>query len=122
MSLSRSSSLSLLRPSEKRPVYGVKPAIFDLTDAAEAASCRPCPESLRGSFSNPAMQGSLGSIIWTICYLTVLIGLSAYGIHRYVIIYLFLKNRKASRGAGRPFRAVAEGDDAAADLQRGLCC
>jgi cellulose synthase/poly-beta-1,6-N-acetylglucosamine synthase-like glycosyltransferase len=40
------------------------------------------------------MQGSLGSIIWTICYLTVLFGLSAYGIHRYVIIYLFLKNRK----------------------------
>jgi cellulose synthase/poly-beta-1,6-N-acetylglucosamine synthase-like glycosyltransferase len=40
------------------------------------------------------MQGSLGSIIWTVCYLTVLIGLSAYGIHRYVIIYLFLKNRK----------------------------
>ncbi len=40
------------------------------------------------------MQGSLGSIIWTICYLTVLIGLSAYGIHRYVIIYLFLKTRK----------------------------
>src|SRR6266480_5746566 len=40
------------------------------------------------------MQGSLASIIWTICYLTVLIGLSAYGIHRYVIIYLFLKNRK----------------------------
>ncbi len=54
----------------------------------------PLPESLPGSFSNPAMQGSLGSIIWTICYLTVLIGLSAYGIHRYVIIYLFLKNRK----------------------------
>jgi len=42
------------------------------------------------------MQGSLGSIIWTICYLSVLIGLSAYGIHRYVIIYLFLKNRKRS--------------------------
>jgi len=40
------------------------------------------------------MQGSLGSIIWTICYFTVLIGLSAYGVHRYVIIYLFLKNRK----------------------------
>ena len=48
------------------------------------------------------MQGSLGSIIWTICYLTVLIGLSAYGIHRYVIIYLFLKNRKrAVTPAGR---------------------
>jgi cellulose synthase/poly-beta-1,6-N-acetylglucosamine synthase-like glycosyltransferase len=40
------------------------------------------------------MQGSLGSIIWTICYFTVLIGLSAYGVHRYVMIYLFLKNRK----------------------------
>src|SRR4051812_5608844 len=43
------------------------------------------------------MQGSLASIIWTICYMSVLIGLSAYGIHRYVIIYLFLKHRK--RGA-----------------------
>jgi len=40
------------------------------------------------------MQGSLGYVIWTICYLTVLFGLSAYGIHRYFIIYLFLKNRK----------------------------
>src|SRR2546421_10245770 len=43
------------------------------------------------------MQGSLASIIWTICYMSVLIGLSAYGIHRYVIIYLFLKHRR--RGA-----------------------
>ena len=34
------------------------------------------------------------SFIWTICYLSVLIGLSAYGVHRYFIIYLFLKNRK----------------------------
>jgi cellulose synthase/poly-beta-1,6-N-acetylglucosamine synthase-like glycosyltransferase len=40
------------------------------------------------------MQGSSSYLIWTICYLTVLFGLSAYGIHRYVIIYLFLKNRK----------------------------
>src|SRR5213082_1235761 len=42
------------------------------------------------------MQGSLGHIIWTICYLSVLICLSAYGIHRYFIIYLFLKNRKSA--------------------------
>jgi cellulose synthase/poly-beta-1,6-N-acetylglucosamine synthase-like glycosyltransferase len=84
----------VVSPGKKCPVSRVEPAIFDLTDATEAASCRPCPESLRGSFSNPAMQGSLGSIIWTTCYLTVLIGLSAYGIHRYVIIYLFLKNRR----------------------------
>src|SRR5256885_2461865 len=47
------------------------------------------------------MQGSLASIIWTICYMSVLIGLSAYGIHRYVIIYLFLKHRKrATQPAG----------------------
>src|ERR1700704_6654921 len=40
------------------------------------------------------MQGSLSYVIWTTCYLSVLIGLSAYGVHRYFIIYLFLKNRK----------------------------
>src|SRR5438045_9126886 len=59
-----------------------------------------------GSLSNPAMQGSLGSIIWTICYLTVLIGLSAYGIHRYVIIYLFLKNRKRAVIAADHFKQL----------------
>jgi len=40
------------------------------------------------------MHGSLGHIIWTVCYLSVLIGLSAYGIHRYFIIYLYLNTRK----------------------------
>src|ERR1044072_7274130 len=40
------------------------------------------------------MQGRLGYVIGPACSLAVLIGLSAYGIHRYVIIYLFLKNRK----------------------------
>lgn len=40
------------------------------------------------------MHVNLGYILWTICYLTVLIGLSLYGIHRYSIIYLFLKHRK----------------------------
>ena len=39
------------------------------------------------------MQGSLGNTIWTICYFLVLTGLSLYGLHRYVIVYLFLKNR-----------------------------
>src|ERR1051325_4520740 len=48
------------------------------------------------------MQGSVASIIWTVCYMSVLIGLSAYGVHRYVIIYLFLKYRKrAAVPAGR---------------------
>lgn len=40
------------------------------------------------------MQGSLGNIIWTICYSIVLTGLSIYGLHRYVIVFLFLKYRK----------------------------
>ena len=44
--------------------------------------------------SRSLMQGSVSYFIWTICYLSVLFGLSAYGVHRYVIIYLFLKNRK----------------------------
>src|SRR5678816_2500107 len=48
------------------------------------------------------MQGRLAHIIWSICYLSVLVGLSAYGVHRYFIIYLFLKNRKReSVPAGR---------------------
>jgi cellulose synthase/poly-beta-1,6-N-acetylglucosamine synthase-like glycosyltransferase len=39
------------------------------------------------------MGGSLVDVIWTFCYLSVLIGLSGYGLHRYFIVYLFLKNR-----------------------------
>src|SRR5207249_8213804 len=50
------------------------------------------PKNFRGC--RTPMQGSLAHIIWSICYLSVLIGLSAYGIHRYFIIYLYLKNRK----------------------------
>jgi cellulose synthase/poly-beta-1,6-N-acetylglucosamine synthase-like glycosyltransferase len=40
------------------------------------------------------MFGTPGAFLWTLCYLTVLVGFSAYGIHRWLIIYLFLKNRK----------------------------
>jgi cellulose synthase/poly-beta-1,6-N-acetylglucosamine synthase-like glycosyltransferase len=46
------------------------------------------------------MSGSLNAIfqhlIWNFCYLSILLGLSAFGIHRYFIIYLFLKNRGRS--------------------------
>src|SRR5215471_5228687 len=52
------------------------------------------------------MQGSLGHIIWSICYLGVLIGLSAYGVHRYFIIYLYLKNRKRSPVPTRHFEKL----------------
>src|SRR5438105_556097 len=40
------------------------------------------------------MDEGAGHIIWTICYLAVLLGLSLYGLHRYCIIYLFLRYRK----------------------------
>jgi cellulose synthase/poly-beta-1,6-N-acetylglucosamine synthase-like glycosyltransferase len=52
------------------------------------------------------MQGTLGYTIWTICYLTVLICLSAYGIHRYFIVYLFLKNRKNEPVPAKRFESL----------------
>ena len=54
----------------------------------------PLPPQGGLSLVFPIMHGSSGNLVWTICYLSVLVGLSAYGIHRYVIIYLFLKYRK----------------------------
>src|SRR5262249_41206843 len=52
------------------------------------------------------MHESIAHIIWSACYLTVLIGLSAYGIHRYFIIYLYLKNRKRPPVPGRYFEKL----------------
>jgi len=52
------------------------------------------------------MQGTLGHFIWTICYLSVLFGLSAYGIHRYFIVYLFLRNRKREPVPARLFEEL----------------
>ena len=40
------------------------------------------------------MHGTIGHIIWAVCYLVVLSGLCLYGLHRYAIVYLFLKYRK----------------------------
>ena len=40
------------------------------------------------------MPDNLGTIIWTLCYTAVLLGISLYGLHRYLIVYLFLKNRR----------------------------
>ena len=54
----------------------------------------PLPAKPAAAVSRSLMQGTLGYFIWTICYLSVLICLSAYGVHRYIIIYLFLKYRK----------------------------
>lgn len=49
-----------------------------------------------------SLEAIFHNVIWSFCYLGVLIGLSAYGLHRYCIIYLFLKNRnKPAAPAGR---------------------
>src|SRR3981081_3859212 len=45
-------------------------------------------------------------MVRSICYLSVLIGLSAYGIHRYFIIYLYLKNRKRMPVPAPPFEKL----------------
>src|SRR5947209_9507601 len=62
------------------------------------------PQSL-AAIANP-MEGSVGHIIWTVCYLSTLIGLSAYGIHRYFIIYLYLKNRNRPPEPSRCFEQL----------------
>ncbi len=36
----------------------------------------------------------MGNTLWAFCYFLVLTGLSLYGVHRYCIVYLFLKHRK----------------------------
>src|SRR5206468_1771819 len=79
--------------------------IFKLTQLLEIASCRP---DCRIHWHAIAifMQESIGHIIWSACYLSVLIGLSAYGIHRYFIIYLYLKNRKRPPVPARYFEKL----------------
>ena len=66
------------------------------------------------------MQGSVGYLIWTICYLSVLFG--SLGLrHSSLLHHLSLPEEpEAGDGSDVPLRAAAEGDDAAADFQRGL--
>lgn len=48
------------------------------------------------------LDALLHNTIWSICYLLVLAGLSIYGLHRYSVIYLFLKHRRnVPQPAGR---------------------
>src|SRR6516165_9108104 len=39
------------------------------------------------------MHGEAGILLWTVCYFFVVLVLSAYGLHRYLIIDLYFKNR-----------------------------
>jgi len=49
------------------------------------------------------MHGEVGNMLWTISYFIVVLGLSAYGIHRYSIIYLYFKNRHCKPAAPSQF-------------------
>jgi cellulose synthase/poly-beta-1,6-N-acetylglucosamine synthase-like glycosyltransferase len=49
------------------------------------------------------MHGHVGILLWTICYFIVVLVLSAYGIHRYSIIYLYFKNRHRKPAARSKF-------------------
>ena len=49
------------------------------------------------------MHGYVGTLLWTICYFLVVLGLSAYGIHRYSILYLYFKNRHRKPAAASKF-------------------
>lgn len=42
---------------------------------------------------NDSVDAVFNNALWSVSYLVVLIGLSAYGLHRYSIIYLFLKHK-----------------------------
>ena len=53
-----------------------------------------------------SLQAIFEHVIWSVCYLSVLLGLSAFGIHRYLIIYLFLKNRQRRIEPAARFRAL----------------
>jgi cellulose synthase/poly-beta-1,6-N-acetylglucosamine synthase-like glycosyltransferase len=45
-------------------------------------------------------------MLWTICYFVVVLGLSAYGIHRYSILYLYFKNRHRKPAAASKFEVL----------------
>ena len=49
------------------------------------------------------MHGEVGKLLWTISYFIVVLGLSAYGIHRYSILYLYFKNRHRKPAAASRF-------------------
>ena len=53
-----------------------------------------------------SLQAIFEHVIWSVCYLSVLLGLSAFGIHRYLIIYLFLKNRRRRIEPAARFRSL----------------
>ena len=62
------------------------------------------------------MHGSVGYLVWTICYLIRPLWSFWLRIHRYVIIYLFLKNRKRAAVPAGHFEQLPKVYRAASDL------
>ena len=56
--------------------------------------------------TSESLDAIFQNVIWNFCYLSVLLGLSAFGIHRYFIIYLFLKNRRKHSEPADTFREL----------------
>lgn len=63
---------------------------------------------LEGNFFSltDSMETVFSHALWSLSYLLVLVGLSAYGIHRYSIIYRFLKHRKTRPQPVSTFEAL----------------
>jgi cellulose synthase/poly-beta-1,6-N-acetylglucosamine synthase-like glycosyltransferase len=49
------------------------------------------------------MHGNGGTLVWTICYFTVLLSMSLYGLHRYFIIFLYFRNRHLAPPSPKKF-------------------
>ena len=58
------------------------------------------------TLSSPFTDIIQSQAVWTIAYLAVLLGLSIYGLHRYSIIYYFLKHRNATSQPSRRFEEL----------------
>jgi cellulose synthase/poly-beta-1,6-N-acetylglucosamine synthase-like glycosyltransferase len=52
------------------------------------------------------MHGNGGILAWTICYFIVLLGMSAYGLHRYFIIFLYCRNRRQTPPPPKEFQEL----------------
>src|SRR5436190_15509795 len=114
--------LSPSPPAERAlSVVGSSWPFFDLTDSAEAASCRPRPESLRKSlysrYARKPWLYHLDDLLLNCIDRPLRIRDSPLCDH-----LSFPQEPETSRDSGRPFQAAAKSDDAVTDLQRGLCC
>ena len=74
-----------------RALHGGFPAAMQLDGAGLFGMIECLGLPVRGALS---MFMSGADYVWLISYAIVVLGLSAFGIHRYVMVYLFLKNSR----------------------------